>query len=167
MFKAISVREINKNAIQMIADEWMLVTAGTEAGWNTMTASWGGLGEMWVKDVAVTVIRPQRYTYEFIEKTGLFTLSFFGDSQRKALGLCGSKSGREIDKAAATGLVPVFEDGVTYFEQAELVLVCQKLYAGDLNPAGFVDPALAQLHYPNGDFHRVYVGEIVKTLVKE
>jgi len=164
--KEISPKSIDKNIIRMIADEWMLVTAGTREGYNTMTASWGGMGEMWAKEVALTVIRPQRYTFEFMEKHDIFTLSFFGDAYRKELGVCGSKSGRELDKAAATGLTPVFEHGCTYFEQAKLVLVCKKLYVQDLRADCFTDKSLAETHYPNGDFHRVYVGEIVKVLTR-
>ena len=61
-FQKISAKEIKGNLIKMIADEWMLVTAGDSSGFNTMTASWGMMGEMWASDVAVTVIRPQRYT---------------------------------------------------------------------------------------------------------
>ena len=79
--KEISAKEIKDNIIKLISDEWMLVASGNEDSYNMMTASWGGMGEMWGKDVAVTVIRPQRYTYEFIEKNDLFTLSFYGDKK--------------------------------------------------------------------------------------
>lgn len=48
-----------------------------------MTVSWGGLGELWGKDVAFIFIRPQRYTYEFIERENYFTMSFFGGEQKK------------------------------------------------------------------------------------
>ena len=99
-----------------------------------MTVSWGSVGIMWNKPVAFTFIRPQRYTFGFLEKNGMFTMSFFDEEYRKALQICGTKSGRDIDKVAATGLTPAFtEDGVPYFEEAKLVLICKKLYAQDLN----------------------------------
>ena len=66
MLTEITAKEIDKNIIDLIADEWMLISAGDKNGYNMMTASWGGMGEMWSKDVAVCVIRPQRYTYEFV-----------------------------------------------------------------------------------------------------
>ena len=124
-FQEINVREFSMKPFKMIGDQWMLVTAGDQIKYNTMTASWGGIGVMWGKNVAVTVIRPQRYTKEFVESHDCFTLSFYPEEYKKALSLCGSKSGREIDKAEETGLIPVFDQAAPYFEQASLVLVCK------------------------------------------
>ena len=162
--KEIRAKEIKDNIIKLISDEWMLVASGNEDSYNMMTASWGGMGEMWGKDVAVTVIRPQRYTYEFIEKNDLFTLSFYGD-KKDIHAVCGKKSGRDIDKAKEAGLTPVFDNGTVYFDEARLVVVCKKLYASDMKEDSFIDKAC--LKWYNGDFHRMYVGEIVKVLVKE
>ena len=164
-YRIISAKEIPDNLIRMIADEWMLVTAGNEQGYNMMTASWGGMGEMWGRDVAVTVIRPQRYTFGFLERNDRFTLSFYGD-RKDIHKVCGSKSGRDVDKTKETGLTPVFEDGTVYFSQARLVLVCRKLYAQDLDPACFIDQSCLET-YQNGDFHRVYVGGIEKVLIQD
>ena len=136
--KEIKAKEIKDNIIKLIADEWMLVAAGDETGYNMMTASWGGMGEMWGKDVAVTVIRPQRYTYEFIEKNDLFTLSFYGD-KKDIHAICGKKSGRDIDKAAEAGLTPVFINDTVTFDEARLTVVCKKLYSSDLKEDGFID----------------------------
>lgn len=162
--KEIMAKEIKDNIIKLIADEWMLVTAGDQNGYNMMTASWGGMGEMWGKDVAVTVIRPQRYTYEFIEKSDLFTLSFYGD-KKDIHAVCGKKSGRDINKTAEAGLTPVYIDGTVTFDEARLTVICKKLYASDLKADGFVDEGC--LKWYDNDFHRMYVGEIVKVLVKE
>lgn len=107
-FQEIDIREIKENAIRLIRDEWALITAGDQKKWNTMTVSWGGIGELWGKDVAMIFIRPQRYTYEFIEREDYFTMSFFEKEYKKALSLCGSKSGRDIDKAKEAGLTPLF-----------------------------------------------------------
>ncbi len=164
-FSEINIRQIDKSAVSLINDEWALVTAGGKEKWNTMTISWGGLGELWGRDAAFIFIRPQRYTREFIEKSEIFTLSFFGGHYKKELSLCGSKSGREIDKAAATGLKPVFMEGAVAFEQAELVLVCRKIAFQDLDPAGFLDKSIED-NYPSKDYHRLYVGEILKTYKK-
>lgn len=166
-FQEINVREFSMKPFKMIGDQWMLVTAGDQIKYNTMTASWGGIGVMWDKNVAVTVIRPQRYTKEFVESHDCFTLSFYPKEYKKALSLCGSKSGREIDKAEKTGLIPVFDQAAPYFEQASLVLVCKKLYAQPMDPAGFVDKALDSRWYPDKDYHKMFVGEVIKVLVKE
>ena len=112
-----------------------------------------------------TFIRPQRYTYEFIEKGEVFTLSFFDEAHRDALQFCGAHSGRDVDKVQATGLTPVFSDGGVYFEEAKLVLVCRKLAYQDMDPAGFIDPSLEK-NYAAGDYHRMYAAEIVKAYQK-
>ncbi len=166
MFHEINVKELDQNAIKMIADRWLLIAAGNQDGYNMMTGSWGALGEMWGKDIAVAVIRPTRYTYGFMENNDYFTLSVLSpDVNKAAHAICGSKSGRDIDKTKETGLTPVFDQGV-YFEQADIVLVCKKIYVSDVKPENFIDKSLDEKWY-NNDYHRMYVGEIVKTLVKE
>ena len=163
-YKNINPMELNENVIRLISLEWMLITAGDESGYNTMTASWGGLGFMWNRPVALCVVRPVRHTYGFIEKHGAFTLSFYDEKYKKALQLCGSKSGRDIDKAKEAGLTPVFESGSVYFSEARLVLICKKLYYNDINPGNFIDKKINE-NYPNQDYHRVYVGEISQCLI--
>jgi len=163
-FVEISAKEINKNAISLISQEWALVTAGSSDKFNMMTASWGFLGEMWGKDCAIAMIRPQRYTLEFINNSDYFTLSFYGDN-KVVHKVCGSKSGRDIDKAKESGLVPIFDNGAVYFEQAELVIVCKKLYASQIEKESFIDKECLKW-YPDNDFHKMFVGEIVKVLKK-
>lgn len=168
MFQKIEPQALNQNVFSAIGSQWMLVTAGTAERCNTMTASWGGLGVLWGKNVATVYIRPQRYTYEFMENQAYFTLSFFGEEFRQALQLCGSKSGREVDKCAACGFtVREGLGGAPYFEQAQTVLVCRKLYWQDLDPAHFLDDGIGRAHYPGKDYHRMYIGEIVEVLVQE
>lgn len=168
MFKKIDPKTLDKNVFSMIHDQWMLITAGTPERCNTMTASWGGLGILWNKCVATCYIRPQRYTKEFVDREEYFTLAFFGEEHRKALSLCGSKSGREVDKVAECGFtVAAGEGNAPYFEQAELVLVCRKLFRQAMDESCFLDKSLIEKNYPGGDFHVTYVGEIVECLVRE
>ena len=165
-FKTITPNDITDNAFKLIGKDWGLVTGGTKDGFNTMTISWGGIGVMWNKPVAFTFIRPQRYTFGFLEKNGMFTMSFFDEEYRKALQICGTKSGRDIDKVKETGLTPAFtDDGVPYFEEARLVLVCKKLYAQDLNEESIIEEAVKS-NYSGDDYHRMYVSEIVSVLKK-
>ncbi|MGN0541895.1 MAG: flavin reductase [Acutalibacteraceae bacterium] len=163
--KEINVRDIKESPVELIADGWGLVTAGNEEKFNTMTVSWGALGEIWGKDAAFIFVRPQRYTYEFLEKEDIFTLSFYGAEYKEALRLCGSKSGRDIDKAAACGLTPVFTDGGVTFEQAKYTVVCRKMASQFIDPAGFEDAAI-ESNYAKKDYHKIYIGEILKVYCK-
>lgn len=166
MFKEIQPKDISYNSVSLFDDDWGLLTAGDISDYNTMTVSWGMLGELWSKDVCTVFVRPQRYTFEFTEKNDLFTLSFFGEEYKKALAFCGSKSGRDFDKAKETGLT-AFDTGYgTAFEEAKLIICCKKLYKQDLNKDGFSDKSILGSCYPSNDLHRVYVGEIVKVLEK-
>ena len=164
--KEINIRELKDNFVKMISNDWALLTAGTSDSFNTMTVSWGGIGELWNKDVCFVFVRPQRYTYEFMEKNDFFSLSFFGGEYKKELGICGSKSGRDIDKMAETGFTPFNAGNSVGFEQAKVNVVLKKLAYQDIKPDGFIDDTIMN-NYASNDFHRVYVGEIVKVLVEE
>lgn len=165
-FKKIGVKEIQGNIFDLIGDRWMLITGGDKSGFNTMTASWGGAGVLWQKPVTFSFVRPQRYTRKFMDYGKYYTLSFFSEKYRDALFLCGSKSGLEIDKVKETNLTPRYTDtGAVYFEEAELVLVCKKMYFDDLEPENFLEPEIEKV-YETKDYHRMYVGEIVEVLSK-
>jgi len=162
-FKEISPEEIQDNVFKLIGSDWMLITASSMDSYNTMTASWGGLGVLWGDNVSFCFIRPQRHTYNFIEKSEYFTLSFFDEKYKDALQFCGSHSGRDVDKAKATGLTPVEEDGTIYFSEARLVVVCRKIYYQDIEPSNFLVPNLKN-NYLNNDYHRMYIGKVIKCL---
>ncbi len=162
----INVRELKDNFVKMISNDWALLTAGTKNDFNTMTVSWGGIGELWGKDVCFVFVRPQRYTYEFMETNDYFSLSFFGGEYKKELGICGSKSGRDIDKMEATGFTPIDYENAIGYEQATVNIVLKKLAYQDMKPDGFLDNSIMG-NYANNDFHRVYIGEIVKVEVEE
>ena len=164
-FIEISPEAMTDNTFKLIGKDWMLVTTGTEASFNTMTAAWGGLGVLWDKKICFCVIRPTRYTYAFMEKSEGFTLSFFEERYRDVLTYCGTKSGKDVDKIAKTGLTPVFENGAVYFSEARLVMISRKMYIQDIVPDNFLDPGMDRF-YPEKDYHRMYVGEIRKCLRK-
>ena len=168
-FTHLSPSELSDNIFDLIGKDWMLITAADPAtgAVNTMTASWGCAGILWNKPVGICFIRPQRYTYAFTEAADTMTFSFFTEDYRKALQYCGSHSGRDGDKLAATGLtVAETDDGTPYIEEARLVLVCRKLYADDLKEGCFLDPALLS-NYKAKDYHRFYICEITEVLVRE
>jgi flavin reductase (DIM6/NTAB) family NADH-FMN oxidoreductase RutF len=165
IFKKVSPQAIADNPFKLIGKDWMLITAGTEESYNTMTGAWGGLGILWNKDICFCVIRPNRHTYAFMEQSDVFTLSFLEEEYRDVLTYCGSRSGRDVNKVAETGLTPVFDEGTIYFAEARLVLVCRKVYFQDMAPQNFRDPQMEEF-YPGKDYHRIYVGEILKCLQK-
>ncbi len=165
-YKEIKAEEIQSSAFQMIGSDWMLIGAEKEGKFNAMTASWGGVGILWGCPVAFVFIRPQRYTYEFVEAGDKMTLSFFGGEQRDALKLCGSKSGRDCDKIAEAGLTAASTgEGYTSFEEASVIFECRKLYADMIKPESMVDGSIMS-NYKNGDFHKMYICEIERVLVK-
>ena len=166
MLEKLDPKAMDGNVFSLIGDQWMLITAGTAERCNTMTASWGGLGVLWRKNVATIYVRPQRYTYEFLEREPRFTLSFFGAGYREELALCGSKSGRELNKLEACGFtVETGAGGAPFIAQAELALVCRKLYWQDIDPARFLAPEIGR-EYAGGDYHRMYIGEIEEAYQK-
>ena len=165
--KQIPFDEFVVKAHYLWTQQGLLLTAGDFAAgqFNTMTVGWGSLGTMWTKPFAQVVVRPTRYTYEFMEKGDIFTFSFFTEKYRQALNLLGSKSGRDGDKIAEAGLTPVLvEHGGISFKEARLVVVSKKLYQQDLNPDNFYEQGIAT-HYPQKNYHRMYVGEVISVLI--
>ena len=166
-------------AFAMFENRWALVTAGTLDDFNTCTVSWGSMGNIWGPnggDIStVTVyIHPARYTQEFMAKYDTFTVSFFPESYRKALGYLGSHSGRDENKVANSGLTPVAAgDGVTFIE-AELTFVCKKLYEHQFDEAYLAEkvkdyyasnPAVyTQAGHDRWEPHYMYIGEVVDAI---
>lgn len=168
MFTRIDPKEMDGNVFQRIGEQWMLITAGDQSACNTMTASWGGLGVLWNQPVATIYVRPQRYTKKFVDTEKYFSLTFFDEEYRKALALCGSKSGRDIDKVKECGFTVEYGFGGTpYFAEAELVLICEKQYSDWIRPECFHDQAINERCYPEKDWHEFYIGKIVEVLKKD
>lgn len=143
-----------------IDQEWALLTAGKEDRFNTMTISWGGLGTLWNKPVVTVYVKPIRYTYEFMEENEYFTISFYGEEYRKDLGILGSKSGRELDKISLTRLTPDFLEHAISFKEAQLTIVCKKIYFQDLDISRVPSHAKERF-YRDEPIHRMYIGEVV------
>ena len=159
--------DIKDNPFKLIGGDWMLITAGDLKSFNTMTASWGGLGVLWDKNVAFCFVRPTRHTYGFMNQNETFTLSFFDERYRSVLTYCGSHTGKHVDKVKKCGITPVAGsvDDV-YFAEARLVLECRKIYFADINPSAFLAQTLTDV-YPEKDYHRMFIGEIEHVLGRE
>ena len=168
-FKKIELSELSFNPFKLIGSDWMLITGGDISNYNTMTASWGQFGKLWNKDVFTCYIRPNRYTYGFVEDNDCFTASFFNEKYREALKFCGANSGRDCDKVSKTGITPTELDGCVGFEEAKMVLVCKKLYTYDMCSEGFVHSAKGfdQQFYSSDPYHKAYICEITGAYIKE
>lgn len=147
--------------------QYLVLTAGDweQNHFNAMTVGWGSMGVMWSMPVVQVVVRPTRYTYEFIERYATFTLCAFPPAFASAVQLIGTKSGRDGNKIAEAGLTPIASTCVAApsFAEAELVFECRKIYWDDLAPAHFLDPRI-ESKYPRKDYHRMYFGEILAVL---
>ena len=142
----------------------MLLSSGNlqTGDFNMMTIGWGAFGTMWNKPLAMVVVRPTRYTIEFMEKYPDFTITAFPNEYRKALSILGTKSGRDTNKLALSGLSPIAAKMVSSpsYAESELSIECRKIYFDDLQPEHFLDKSIMN-NYPDRDFHRIYFGEIV------
>ena len=148
------------DAFDEFGSKWALVTAGSMNDHNSMTVSWGGVGCLWGKSVATVYIRPNRHTYGYFEKNEYFTVSFYPEDCKQALGIMGSKSGRDCDKDKESGLSPVpCGETVTYAE-ARRTLLCRKLFAQDMDPENFT-PEVIRRYYGSEPAHKMYIGEII------
>ncbi len=160
-----NIKEVKENLVKLISEDWALVSAGDKEKWNTMTISWGAVGELWGKDVVFAFIRPQRYTKEFMDNSDYFTVSFFDEKYRDALKICGTKSGRDCDKINMAGLTAEYDGEAVYPSEARLVVKCRKIAVQKMDNSGFIDDTI-ESNYKSGDYHFVYIGEIEKVLEK-
>ena len=157
---------LEADVVRTFDKHWALVTAGTPEHYNTMTISWGGLGTLWRRPVATVYVKKNRYTFEFMEQSDYFTVSFYPEEQRRALSLLGSTSGRDGDKVAAAGLTPEFlPQGIT-FRQAETTLVCRKLYCQDF-ALDQIPQDVQDIFYRDEPVHRMYIGEVADIIGNE
>ncbi len=161
---SIDPMQFKSDLFDLFHRQWLLLTAGDYASGevNCMTVSWGFLGVIWNRPAALVVVRPQRHTLKFMEKFDSFTLAAFPESKRAALTLCGSKSGRDMNKIAAANLTPIPSEKVAApgYAEAELIIECRKLYHGEFTPESFIDQTIPQEVYPTGDFHKLFAGGI-------
>jgi flavin reductase (DIM6/NTAB) family NADH-FMN oxidoreductase RutF len=128
-----------------------------------MTISWGGAGTLWSKPVVTAYVRTSRLTHDFMDKEDYFTVSFYPEEYKKTLVVLGSKSGRDMDKMNASGLTPKAVENSMTFEEAEVTLVCRKLFKQRLNPENIIDEK-AKAFYDGDAEHDMYIGEVVEIL---
>lgn len=165
-YRQIDPESIPGNFIKMVSKDWMLITAGNKEKFNMMTASWGGIGVLYNKPVAICFINPARYTYQVIENSDTYTLTFYTEAYRDALKYCGSKSGRDEDKVKGSGLTPVeTANGAMAFGQAWMIIECKKLVSQSIS-LDAIDNKEEQSKRAAQPMHKMYIGEILNVWVK-
>lgn len=161
------MKTLTPEIFRVFTDRGALLTAGNRESCNTMTIGWCQLGTLWNVPTCTVYVRPERYTYEFMEAQDYFTVSVLPEDSKKIMGLCGTKSGRDTDKIAECGLTLSYGEGdAPFLEEAELVLVCRKLYVQDLDPACVLGEETILPFYKAGGWHRAYTGKVVEAYIR-
>lgn len=161
-FKKFERENVKDNIFDYYDNTWFLISAGTSDDFNMMTAGWGGMGIMWAQPVFYVVVRKSRYTLEFMEKYDTFTCSYYDNKYKEALTICGSQSGRDIDKAKEAGLSVVQipnRDAVT-FAEANQTFVCKKILSKELDEQCYIDKEIYKECYSDDDTHILFIGII-------
>jgi flavin reductase (DIM6/NTAB) family NADH-FMN oxidoreductase RutF len=129
---------------------------------NVMTIGWATVGVVWGLPVFVTLVRPSRYTFEFIEASGVFSVNVPTEEMKRYVAMCGTKSGRDVDKLAGVPTSMGHEVPVITLDECPLVYECKVVHTNDIVPEKLA-PEVSSRSYPRGDFHRLYYGEILGT----
>lgn len=165
-FQEVGFAQMEVNPFKLIGQDWMLVTAGNEEKANTMTASWGGVGVMWGRNVAYIFIRDSRFTKEFIDREGKFSLSFPEEKFRKEMKFLGAVSGRNEDKIKEAGVHIGYHKGVPYIDEGSMLLICRVMSKTPITKDQFIDNSLDEIWYSDKDYHTMYIAEITDILAR-
>ncbi|WP_027437571.1 flavin reductase family protein [Lachnospira multipara] len=166
VFQPLPLDLFELNPFTKLNKEWAIVTAGTKKEANPMTVSWGGLGTLWNKSVITIYIRESRYTKEYLDKNDFFSLSFLPNENRNALSVCGSVSGKDCDKWEESGLTLNSRLGIPFPDESSLVFLCKKLACIPMTSDTFTDNEINKKFYENGDYHYMYIGEIMDAMAR-
>lgn len=154
------LKNFNLAPLYSIDQEWALLTVGEKENFNAMTISWGGLGTLWNKPIVTVYVKPIRYTYGFMENNEYFTISFYNEQYRNDLSILGTKSGKDLDKVSLTKLTPDFLKNAISFKEANLTIICKKIYFQDLDITNVPQKEVARF-YKTEPVHRMYIGEVI------
>lgn len=165
-FQDVGFAQMEVNPFKLIGQDWMLVTAGNEEKANTMTASWGGVGVMWGRNVVYIFIRESRFTKEFIDREGRFSLSFPEEKYRKEMKFLGAVSGRNEDKISEAGVHVGYRNGVPYIDEGSMLMICRVMSKTPIAKDQFVDDTLDGIWYTDHDYHTMYIAEITEILAR-
>ncbi len=133
---------------------------------NVMTIGWGSAGIIWGKPIFTVLVRPSRYTYGCLEKVPEFTVNVPTPDMKDIVAFCGRTSGRDMDKFKELGLATEASMHVSppLIARCAIHYECRVVHRNDVIPDELARQIITGL-YAQGDFHRVYFGEILRTCV--
>lgn len=172
LFKSIDAKDIDQNIFKLLEENHSVITAGTDSLYNSMTASWGGWGRLYEKQVAWCTLGAGRYTLELIKKNGTYTFSFFDKAYKDQVLYLGSKTGRDSDKMKELKLTKVdTPSGNITYKEAFLVLECKLIQQSTINPADVKeseDKEFLEKAYKNvKGYHQLLIGDITKVWLRK
>ena len=163
--QSVNPEDLTTKPFDLLNNRWLLLACGDFAkkNFNMMTVAWGSMGTMWHMPFVMIVVRPQRHTFKFMENFDNFTLSAFPEKYKNTLSVLGTRSGADMDKMNDSGFTPEASKYVSSpsFEEAELVLECEKIYTDIFKPENIIPEGLAEKIYPTGDFHHIFFGKVL------
>ena len=152
----------------------VLLTTKEDGKVNTMTIGWGTLGIEWGKPIFIAFVRESRFTKDLLDKTGEFTVNIpVGEFDKNILAVCGTKSGRDMDKIQALGLT--LEDGQTVdvpaIKELPLTLECKVIYKQEQDSKA-IEKSCDERYYAKGtanegDYHTAYYGLVTAAYIVE
>lgn len=169
MNRRIDAFDYASHICKAISPGGVLLTTAVDGKVNTMTIGWGSLGVEWRKPIFIVYVRQSRFTRKMLEKCNEFTINVpYGAVDKKILGYCGTKSGRDTDKIKDLGLHLVDSEIVSVpgIRELPLTLECKVIYRSEQNISDLPDD-VQQRYYADGDHHYVFYGEIVNAYLIE
>lgn len=172
MKKEINVFEYAGHILSSV-QKGVLLTAKAGGRVNSMTIAWGTLGIEWGKPIFTAFVRESRFTKSLLDQNPEFTINVpYGEYDKSILSVCGTKSGRDMDKAVALGLTLVAGEKVQVpgIRQLPLTLECRIIYRQDQDPSA-ISREDTQRYYPplastgKPDYHTAYYGEILSAYI--
>ena len=157
---------IELNPFEKFGKDWGALTSEANGRINSMTISWGGVGELWNKHVATVYVRKSRFTKELLDAGEHFSITFFEPHYKNWLKYLGAVSGRQEDKIAGARLTINRHKGVPFIDDGNFVIICKTLSCTLIEPNDILDESIKESFYPEGDYHYMYVGEILELLAR-
>lgn len=160
MRSEIGTFEAFEETMERLRGDGILLVAGVPP--NPMTIGWGSLGTIWSRPVFQVLVRPTRYTFGLLEESQAFTVNILPDTYKKEIELCGTHSGRDINKVETCGFTMAKGETITafYIRESFIHYECRIIHKHRLDPAT-LHPAILEEYYRQRDFHTVYYGEVL------
>jgi len=172
LFKPVSPEDLTDNVFKLVGKDYTVITAGKADHYNSMTASFGGWGQLFSKPTTWCFLRANRYTLEVIRKENTYTMSYFEDEYKEQVLFFGSKSGKDTDKMKESALTMVqTPSGDVSYKEASLIIECKLTEVTTVSPNDFYTQEgkdfVTGAYEEAKDYHKLVFGEITNVWVKK